>query len=78
MQSEKFSAILFYSNNYAIWSSKLLRKKGMPEKLISVPRHISSDCGYCVRIKAEDMPNAEKLMIESEIEFDRIIEFNSP
>jgi len=73
MQAKDFSAILFYSSNYAIWASKLLQKNSIPEKLISVPRQVSSDCGYCVRIEPTDTEKVKKLMHDNGVEFDKIV-----
>ncbi|MCX7679886.1 MAG: DUF3343 domain-containing protein [Spirochaetes bacterium] len=66
------SIILYYSSNYAIWTSKLLHKRGMYHKLIPVPRHLSSDCGYCVEVRTEDVPIIEGLLKEYGVEYERI------
>jgi len=68
----QYSVILFFSNNYAMWASNTLKKKGYEHRLVPVPRHLSSDCGYCVRINFSDSEAVEKLMVETGIEFDRI------
>jgi len=48
-----------------MWADKLLREKGIPHKLVPVPRTISSDCGVCIRIKSEIVdavrPDVEKI-----------------
>jgi len=70
----EFSVILFFSNNYTIYASNTLKKREIPHKLIPVPRHLSSDCGYCVRIKRADSAAVEAILRETGIEFDRIEE----
>ncbi len=42
--------ILFPSVHYALRAEKLMKEKGISCKLIPVPRHLSSDCGVCLRI----------------------------
>lgn len=46
---EKYHVILFDSVHHALRSEKILKDIGLPHKLIPVPRHISSDCGICLR-----------------------------
>lgn len=67
-----FAAILFYSNNYALWTARILKKSGYFNKMIPVPRHLSSDCGYCVKIKSVDYLSVEDIIKEKNIEYDRI------
>ena len=50
-----YHAVLFKSVNQTMWAEKILKGKGIPHKLIPVPRYISSDCGVCLRITAVDM-----------------------
>lgn len=69
-----FSVILFHSNNHSIRMSNILKKKGIDHKMIPVPRHLSSDCGYCVRIKSSDREIVGKVIEENDVEFDKIEE----
>ena len=45
--------ILFPSVHFALRAEKLVKEKGISHKLIPVPRHLSSDCGVCLRIPWE-------------------------
>lgn len=45
--------ILFSSVHFAIQAEKLIKEKGISGKLIPVPRHLSSDCGVCLRVPWE-------------------------
>lgn len=51
-ESPSYHVILFKSVNQTMWADKLLKDKGIPHKLIPVPRTISSDCGVCIRIES--------------------------
>jgi ferredoxin len=65
--------ILFHSTNYAIWAQNLLKENSIECKMIPVPRDLSSDCGYCVRTSPEDVEQAEKLLEENDVEYDRVV-----
>jgi hypothetical protein len=67
-----FSVILFYSTTSSIWTARLLKKAGIERKMVPVPRYLSSDCGYCVRIKSEDIALAKEVLEEGGVEFARI------
>lgn len=47
----EYRVLLFPSVNHALKAEKILKAAGMPYKLIPVPRHLSSDCGICLRIQ---------------------------
>ncbi|SEM38775.1 Protein of unknown function [Syntrophus gentianae] len=49
MTTEAYEVVLFHSVSYALKAEKILKAKNISYKLIPVPRHISSDCGFCVR-----------------------------
>ncbi len=67
------SVILFPSSNYAIWAADVLNAVDLQAKLVSVPRQISSDCGYCVQIESQKQDSAEKILNENSIQFDTIV-----
>jgi hypothetical protein len=48
-----FQVALFRSVSHALLAEKILKKEGIPFKLIPVPKHISSDCGVCLRFTAD-------------------------
>ena len=47
----QYSVILFKAVSYVLKAEKILKKEGLPHKLIPVPKHISSDCGICLRFE---------------------------
>lgn len=65
----EYSVILYHSTQYAIWTGKLLKQSGLYYKMIPVPRHLSSDCGYCVRIKSENKGEVELILKSAGIEY---------
>lgn len=68
MSKDEFVYVVVFSTSHAIQIEKLVSDLGITCKLIPVPRHISSDCGVCVRIRQEDVPAVERLIAEKEIE----------
>ena len=49
-----YAVLLFHTSSHAIRAEKVLQKAGHECKLMPVPRHLSSDCGVCLRIRAEE------------------------
>jgi hypothetical protein len=62
--------ILFFTSNHAIRAEKLLGRAQLPCRLTPVPRHLSSDCGVCVRIDCGDRDAAERLLAAQRVEFE--------
>ena len=52
--SSEFAVVLLYGTSHAIRAERVLFLAGIDCKLIPVPRHLSSSCGVCVRIKGTD------------------------
>lgn len=40
--------------------------------MVPVPRHLSSDCGYCVEIHTDDAVAVKAILSESGVEYSRI------
>lgn len=63
----KYAVVLVDSASHAMRIEKLLVSRGLGCKLIPVPRHLSSDCGVCVRIKADEMPAIHELLRSNQV-----------
>jgi hypothetical protein len=60
---ESYYVALFDSTSATLLAEKLLKTEGIPFKIIPVPRHISSDCGVCIRffsVEKEKVKNTLK------------------
>lgn len=68
----EYSVVLFYSNNHAVWCKDLLDDHKIDNKMVSVPRELSSDCGYCVKFNRADLESVLKILSDSTIEYDRV------
>ena len=45
----EYGVVLFRSVHGALAAERVLLAAGIPHKLIPVPRHLSAECGFCVR-----------------------------
>ena len=66
--------ILMHSTSHAIRAEKLLYQAGIESKLIPAPRHLSSDCGVCLRIERADVEQARKTLEDSRMEIEGVHE----
>ncbi|MDA3899639.1 MAG: DUF3343 domain-containing protein [Spirochaetes bacterium] len=64
--------ILFHNSSEAIWASRVFRKQSIDYKMISVPRHLGSDCGYCISVPDSNTGPALESMKNTGIPFDRV------
>jgi len=53
MEAPPYAVFLFPSVSHTLKAEKILKEQGIVHKLIPVPRHISSDCGVCLRVAVE-------------------------
>lgn len=53
MEPQKYTVFLFPSASHTLKAEKVLKERGIANKLIPVPRYISSDCGVCLRVTAD-------------------------
>lgn len=53
-------------------ASNVLKKNELNHKMVPVPRHLSSDCGYCIRISSNDSEIARGFLEKAGVEFEKI------
>jgi len=70
--TSEYAVVLVQSTSHAMRVEKLLRDAGISSKMIPVPRHISSDCGACVRIRYGDMDAVRRVLEAVGIEVESI------
>lgn len=68
-----FAILLVPSTSHAVRLEKLLGERRIPCKMIPVPRHISSDCGVCVRILYSDSVAAQHVAEEAGMVLEGIV-----
>lgn len=62
--------ILFPSIHFALRAEKLMKERGIAYKLVPVPRHLSSDCGVCLRIPWEKKEEVLPLLTQAKVKVD--------
>ena len=61
--------IFVFKTTYVTFKAeRALKKAGIPYKIVTKPRDISSDCGLAVRVDAGDEAATASLLAESGIE----------
>ena len=70
--TDDFRVVLFESTSAALLAEKVLKRASIPHKVIPVPRHISSDCGVCIRFAAADNEAVESALTADRVPFQGI------
>ncbi len=72
MSEHMYAVLLMSSTNHAIRAEQVLYQAGIPAKLIPVPRHLSSDCGVCIRVKRSDLQRAQQALLAAGVEIEAV------
>jgi hypothetical protein len=70
---EGYGVALFRSVQGALGAERLLLAAGIAHKLIPVPRHISSNCGFCVRFAWADRDRVEHALAVADLGTERVM-----
>jgi hypothetical protein len=68
-----FGVALFHSVHGAIAAERLLLSSGVGHKLVAVPRHLRSDCGFCLRFAWEDRGRVEEALAGRPLGLERLV-----
>lgn len=68
----EFAVILVYTTSHAIRAEHVLKDAGITVKMIPTPRHLSSDCGFAVRVAWSEGERCRDLLKASGVIVDRI------
>jgi hypothetical protein len=74
MTADALRVILFFSSNHAIWAARVLDRRGIAARLVPTPRHLSSECGHAVELRAADAARAAEALAARGVPFDRVEE----
>lgn len=61
-EKEPFGFVLVESVGHALQAEKLLKQAAIPCKPVPVPRHLSSDCGICLRFNGSMKGRVEEIL----------------
>ena len=70
-EQPRYFVILFKAVSYVLKAEKILRNEGLPHKLIPVPKHISADCGICLRFEPANQSKIEAALL-NKVEIEEI------
>jgi hypothetical protein len=68
MTGNQYTVILVYATSHALRAEKVLQGDGISCKLIPVPRHLSSDCGVCIRVERSSQAAARQALEAAGVE----------
>ncbi len=68
MSTASMAFILFHTSNHAFRAEKLLHEQAIDSRLIPAPRHLSSECGVCLRLEAEHLAMAIEILNAGKVE----------
>ena len=74
MYRDRYAVILVYGTSHAIRAEHLFNGAQIACKMIPVPRHLSSNCGVCVRIERTDVDQARQVLAQGRLEIESIHE----
>ena len=74
MYRDRYAVLLMYGTSHAIRAEHLLNRAGIACKMIPVPRHLSSNCGVCVRVERADVEAAQKALQEGSLDIEGVHE----
>jgi hypothetical protein len=72
MRNQPFAVVLVYSTSFALRVEKMLQENNIETKLIPVPRHLSSDCGVCVRFPDEYKDQVQTLLDSEQLDYEGV------
>jgi hypothetical protein len=72
MNKPTYGVVLFHSTQVAIKAEKILKVAGIKIKLIPVPRHLSSDCGICLRFEFGDAQMVEATLASKGVQMEGV------
>jgi len=64
------TVILFPTSAHVMRAEKLLNKVCVTCRLIPVPRHLSSDCGFCLVVSRHECAKVCALMDDKKVTYD--------
>ncbi len=68
MTAKPETVVLFHTSSHAIRAEKILGQAGIDCRLTPVPRHLSSDCGVCIRVARDDREAARAVLEGAKLE----------
>lgn len=74
MRGVRHAVVLVLSTSHAVRLERLLAARGVGNKMIPVPRQLSSDCGVCLRVARADVPAVLEILAGAAMPVQGIVE----
>jgi hypothetical protein len=68
MKSEPGKIATFLGTYHVLKAERTLKKEGIEVELIAAPRHISTDCGICIRFGRVDEDQLKAILTNASLE----------
>lgn len=68
MSSPPMVVVLFHTSNHSFRAERLLKEQGVVCRQVPVPRHLSSECGVCLRLEAAEQERAHAILLAAKVE----------
>lgn len=75
-EKRNYIVITFHTTAAAMHMEKYCNTRGIPGRLIPVPRQISAGCGLAFRMLPEEYRDFGKQLLDVEIEFENITQIS--
>jgi hypothetical protein len=69
-QKKETLIVTFSTTTQAMQMEKLCREKGLPGRLIPVPREITAGCGLAWKAEPDEMDKLKEIMKETELSWE--------
>ncbi len=66
--------MIFKSMTHVLTAERAARKRGISCRMVPIPRNMSTDCGMCVSVKAEDGDEFLEVVEEKGLKPERVEE----
>lgn len=70
--------MIFKSMTHVLTAERAARKRGIACRMVPIPRNLSTDCGMCISVRAEDGDAFLEIIKERGLLPDRVEEHSGP
>ena len=68
MTTVKFCHITFFGTYMVLKAERLIKQAGISVDTVAAPRHISTECGICIKLASADRERALAVLAEADME----------
>lgn len=72
MENGNFCIFTFSGTYRVLKAQRLLKSNGLDVDAIAAPRHISTECGICLRLRSADSDQARRIIEGAAIEINGV------